>query len=243
MKNMAMRDGALGEPLPDLPGDEPSASMEIEARATPERMLRAVRVVIGRVGGVVELVEATDAWATDDSAEPAGGAARPARPGNGYRITTRSTGPEDLGPSLTVYEIAGAGGGTTRVRIVQCGFGDQAAWDVAFADWHGRRHRPMDLPIKWRPPVPGVWPYPSPHPGAAPWPPAAQPGPLDGPTAAGRRVRVPGTGATMTEAGAERAEVVAQAALVRQIERAYAQLVAMRRAATTTPRLPGVLGW
>ncbi|MGH2356190.1 MAG: hypothetical protein ACRDJN_31675 [Chloroflexota bacterium] len=194
----------------DAPSDQPPyrdsspASVEIDLDGTPEQVVRAVEQVAERTGCAVDSVESA------------------AQPGERYRVVTRSPGSEDLGPVLTVYDLVDTGGGVTRVRIVQCGFGDQRAWDAAFESWTGRRRRaPMDLPIdlsiiSWFRPG-----------GSGPLPPSPPSIPQPEVPFCGTAERWPIRHPTLLDS---RTPEPVPPSLVPQIERAYAQLVAMRRA-------------
>ncbi|HEX2037583.1 MAG TPA: hypothetical protein VHS99_25685, partial [Chloroflexota bacterium] len=124
-------------PLP--PAEPPPA--ELELPATPEHVVQAVIAATRRAGGAVEGIEPTEAAEVDEHAQPAAGGAPALEGGRGYCVATYALDPQDDEPVMTVYDLVDAGGGVTRVRIVQCGFGDQAAWDAVMERWHRRAHR------------------------------------------------------------------------------------------------------
>lgn len=194
--------------------------MDLDLDASPEQVVHAAAEVTQRAGGTVERVESA------------------AAPGGGYRVVTRSADrPDEPGPVVLVYDVAAAGGGVTRVRIVQCGFGEQAVWDDAFGRWRGwtipapadilwsslgnlpadRSGRDGARPLPWGsfPPLPSGVRWPGPVPALA---------------------SVLGAGARSGDAQ----WAGAAPALVDALERAGAGLLALRTSGPTRPRGHGV---
>lgn len=124
------------------PDGEELPSVEVDLKADAIDVFLAVAEVAQRAGLATEVVQSAqppDRPCRVAARLPGPPASAPSAPGD------RAAGP---GPALLVFELQDVGPGHVRVRITQCGFGDQAAWDAAFEAWRGRE----DLG-HWLPPV------------------------------------------------------------------------------------------
>lgn len=115
--------------------DHGDGELTLDLRATTSAVVRAVAAAVEQRGQTVEAI-----GETSDAAPGSGGAGSAQRAG--YRLLARRPDADPAGPLLTVFDVVDAGGGVTRVRIVQCGFGDERSWQELAQHWSGRRRPP-----------------------------------------------------------------------------------------------------
>ena len=140
-------------PHDDPPDDEGLPAVEVDLRATMKQVFLAIAEVCQRAGCAAEIVQAAQ-----PPGRPCRVAARRAWP-PGAAPPALGDGSAAPGPVLMIYEFRDAGQGHVHVRITQSGFGDEAAWDAAFAPWRGHDPRRPWIPAGGRPAgVPGLTP-------------------------------------------------------------------------------------